>query len=102
MEPQAERKAGRVVLDAQTAQDLMTPQPVTISERATITAAVELPDRRGISTVPVADAAGRPVGVRSRADIVRHTPEQSGQAVRAGQGCQQGEGGPCPHIRKGR
>jgi CBS domain-containing protein len=53
----------------------MTPNPVSIREGATVREAVELLTRRGISGAPVIDAAGRPVGVVSRADILVHDRE---------------------------
>jgi CBS domain-containing protein len=65
----------RLVLKAETAADLMTPNPVSIHQRATFHEAAVLLTDREISAVPVIDDAGRPVGVLSRADIVRHNRE---------------------------
>jgi CBS domain-containing protein len=65
----------RLVLKAETAADLMTPNPVSIHQRATVREAAALLTDREISAVPVIDDAGRPVGVLSRADIVRHNRE---------------------------
>jgi CBS domain-containing protein len=67
--------APRLVLEERTAADLMTPSPVSVREAATVREAVELLTRRGISGAPVIDAAGRPVGVVSRADILVHDRE---------------------------
>jgi CBS domain-containing protein len=53
----------------------MTPNPVSIRERATVAEAVELLTRRGISGAPVIDEAGRPVGVLTRADVLAHDSE---------------------------
>jgi CBS domain-containing protein len=65
----------RLVLKAETAEDLMTPNPVSIHQRATVHEAAALLTDREINAVPVIDDAGRPVGVLSRADIVRHDRE---------------------------
>jgi CBS domain-containing protein len=62
----------RLVLGAETAADLMTPNPVSIRDSATIVEAVSLLTNKGISGAPVIDDSGRPVGVLSRADIVAH------------------------------
>jgi CBS domain-containing protein len=58
-------------LNATTAEDLMTPNPVSISENATTPEAAAVLTAREISAVPVINEAGRPVGVLSRADLVR-------------------------------
>lgn len=61
-----------LALNAATAADLMTPNPLSIRQNATVReAAAFLSDRR-ISAAPVIDDAGRAVGVLSRADIVLH------------------------------
>ncbi|HEV3258262.1 MAG TPA: CBS domain-containing protein [Gemmataceae bacterium] len=54
----------------------MTPNPVSIRDVAGIREAVTLLTDRGISGAPVIDAAGRPVGVLSRADILVHDREK--------------------------
>lgn len=65
----------RLVLKANTAEDLMTPNPVSIPDKATLREAATVLTEREISAVPVIDDAGRPVGVLSRTDIVRHDRE---------------------------
>ena len=65
----------RLVLEEKKAAELMTPSPVSIREGATVHEAVELLTRRGISGAPVIDAAGRPVGVVTREDILVHDRE---------------------------
>jgi CBS domain-containing protein len=65
-------------LEAKTAADLMTPNPVSISERATILDAAGALSNRDISALPVINAAGRPVGVVSRTDIVRREAKPTG------------------------
>ena len=69
------RAAPRLVLPEWKAAELMTPNPVSIREGATVGEAVELLTRRGISGAPVIDAAGRPVGVVTREDILVHDRE---------------------------
>jgi CBS domain-containing protein len=67
----------RLTLHGATAADLMTPNPVSIQEEATISEAVTLLADRGLSAVPVVSEAGSPVGVLSRTDIVRHDREKA-------------------------
>lgn len=68
-EPQA---AGPLTLSAATAADLMTPNPVSISQNATVKEAAAFLANRGFSAAPVIDEAGRPVGVVSRTDVALH------------------------------
>jgi CBS domain-containing protein len=65
----------RLVLKDRTAADLMTVNPVSIREDATVREAVDLLTRRAISGAPVIDEAGRPVGVVSRGDVLVHDRE---------------------------
>src|SRR5947209_3051716 len=67
----------RLILCAETAADLMTPNPVSIRADATVTEAIALLADKGFSAAPVIDAAGQPVGVVSRTDILLHEREQS-------------------------
>jgi CBS domain-containing protein len=69
----------RLVLEADTARDLMTSNPVSISEHATVRQAAAVLMDREIGAVPVINDAGRPIGVLSRADIVRRERDASGQ-----------------------
>src|SRR5262249_28883167 len=62
-------------LAAETAADLMTPDPVSIRADATLREALALLIDRGFSAAPVIDAAGRPVGVLSRTDLLVHDRE---------------------------
>lgn len=64
-----------MTLDAATAVELMTDNPVSIRAEASIMEAVALLTDRGFSAAPVIDEAGRPVGVVSRADILVHDRE---------------------------
>jgi CBS domain-containing protein len=70
--PQELQAAGSMTLAAATAADLMTPNPISIRQNATVKEAAAFLTDRGFSASPVIDEAGRPVGVVSRADIVVH------------------------------
>jgi CBS domain-containing protein len=63
-------------LPAGTAAGLMTTNPVSLEADATLREAVALLADRGISAAPVIDQAGRPVGVFSRSDVLRHDREE--------------------------
>jgi CBS domain-containing protein len=65
-----------MTLRAKTAADLMTPNPVSLRDVATVREAVTLLTDKGFSAAPVIDQAGRPVGVLSRADILVHDREK--------------------------
>jgi CBS domain-containing protein len=62
----------RLILQAETAEDLMTSNPVSVSENTTSREAASLLTYREINAVPVINQAGRPIGVLSRADLLRH------------------------------
>jgi len=72
-----------LVLAAQTAEELMAPNPISLRGDATIPEAVALMTDRGFSAAPVIDEAGRPVGVLSRTDVLIHEREQVRHAQRA-------------------
>jgi predicted transcriptional regulator len=61
-----------LMLHAETAQDLMTKNPVSIRHDMTIQNAAAFLIEKEISAAPVIDDAGRAVGVLSHTDIVRH------------------------------
>ena len=65
----------RVILCAETAADLMAPNPVSIAAAASVQEAAAFLADKGFSATPVIDEAGRPVGVLSRSDIVVHDRE---------------------------
>src|SRR5262245_1674819 len=65
----------RFVLLADTARDLMSPNPVSLRADATLREAIALLADKGFSAAPVIDAAGLPVGVLSRSDILVHDRE---------------------------
>lgn len=68
--------AAPLMLQARTAADLMTSNPVSVPADATIEDATAFLIDRGFSAAPVIDRAGRPVGVISRADILVHDREK--------------------------
>ena len=65
----------RLILCAETAADLMMPNPVSIAAGATVKEATAFLGDKGFSAAPVIDEAGRPVGVLSQSDIVVHDRE---------------------------
>ncbi|MBI1913177.1 MAG: CBS domain-containing protein, partial [Planctomycetes bacterium] len=69
-----------LTLAADTAEQLMTPNPVSISASASVQEAIALLTDRGFSAAPVIDEAGRPVGVLSRSDILIHQREYTRHA----------------------
>jgi CBS domain-containing protein len=70
------KRSVRLVLQAETASDLMKPNPVSIRDNASIQEAIALLTDKGFSAAPVIDNAGRPVGVVSRSDILTHDREK--------------------------
>ena len=64
-------------LHAALAEDVMSPNPVSIREELTVHEAVVFLTERRISAAPVINEAGRPVGVVSEADILRHNREHA-------------------------
>jgi CBS domain-containing protein len=65
------------MLSAETAADLMTANPVSVRESATLREALALLIDKGFSAAPVIDGAGRPVGVLSRSDLLIHDRESA-------------------------
>jgi CBS-domain-containing membrane protein len=74
--PRNRTEPARLVLDAVTAADLMSDNPVSVRADATVAEAVQLLTRRGYSAAPVIDLSGRAVGVVSRSDVLVHDREQ--------------------------
>jgi len=62
---------------AATAEELMTANPLSIREEATVAEAIRFLSDHGISAAPVIGEGGRPVGVVSQTDIVVHERERS-------------------------
>jgi CBS domain-containing protein len=65
-----------LTLWAETAADLMMPNPMSICADATVREAVAALTDHGYSAAPVIDEAGRPLGVVSRADILVYDREK--------------------------
>jgi CBS domain-containing protein len=63
-------------LCAETAADLMMANPISVREDANVREALVLFTDKGFSAAPVIDAAGRPVGVLSRFDLLVHDREK--------------------------
>jgi CBS domain-containing protein len=70
-------KPPRLVLQADTAEDLMSDNPISLREDADIQEAVALMTRRGYSAAPVINDSGRAVGVVSVTDILIHDRESA-------------------------
>lgn len=68
--------AGVLKLQAQTAADLMAPNPISISADANVREALALLTDKGFSAAPVINEAGHPVGVVSRGDLLLHDREK--------------------------
>jgi len=71
-----EQTSAHLTLRAETAAELMSPNPVSISDTATVREALALLTDKGFSAAPVIDEAGRPVGVLSRTDLLVHQREE--------------------------
>lgn len=65
-----------VVLRGRTAEELMTPNPISIREELLLREAIAFLVDRRISGAPVIDEAGRPVGVLTQTDILIHDREE--------------------------
>lgn len=70
--------AARASLEKRTAAELMTPNPLSIRESASVAEAIRFLTNKGFSAAPVIDAGGRPIGVLSRADILVFDRENAG------------------------
>jgi CBS domain-containing protein len=78
----ATKTRGRaLVLRPESAADLMTPNPQSVRQNASVREAAAFLVDKGFSAAPVIDEAGRPVGVLSRADIIVHDRERTEHAV---------------------
>ena len=69
------RATGRLELQADTAAELMSGNPVSVNDKATVREALAMLIDKGFSAAPVIDEAGRPVGVLSRTDLLVHDRE---------------------------
>ena len=69
------RSECRLTLCADTASDLMVPNPISLRADASVAEAMRLFTDKGITAAPVIDDSGRPVGVISRSDLLIHQCE---------------------------
>ena len=65
----------RLTLCADTASDLMVPNPISLRAEAIVAEAMLLFTAKGITAAPVIDDSGRPIGVISRSDLLIHQCE---------------------------
>lgn len=70
------RENPRLRLNADTAADLMTANPVSLNQNATLKEALDLFTNNNFTVAPVIDNAGRAVGVLSSSDILVHDRER--------------------------
>ena len=66
-----------MALDARTAADLMTPNPLSIGCGMSILDAANFLATRGMIAAPVIDEAGRPVGILKSSDIRKHKGQRA-------------------------
>ena len=64
-----------LMLRARTAADVMAPNPVSIRSDASFEDAVRLFTTKGVTSAPVINDAGHPIGVLSRSDLLIHERE---------------------------
>ena len=69
----------RLSLCADTASDLMVPNPISLRADASVAEAMLLFTEKGITAAPVIDDSGRPIGVISRSDLLIHQCEDQKQ-----------------------
>lgn len=62
----------RLSLHAETARDIMHADPLSIRAEATLPEILAFFTQRNVSAAPVMNAAGRPIGVISRSDVLVH------------------------------
>jgi CBS domain-containing protein len=65
-----------LTLNAGSAEDLMTANPLSICDEASVRDAVAFLVEKGVSGAPVIDVAGRPVGVVTQTDLLVHEREK--------------------------
>jgi predicted transcriptional regulator len=70
-----------VQLQARTAAELMTPNPLSLRASLTLREAIAFLVDRSLSGAPVIDEAGRPVGVLTQSDILIHDREEVDHVV---------------------
>jgi CBS domain-containing protein len=71
----AERASALNALSGKTAREVMTANPVTVAEGATLGAVADLMARKRLKRLPVVDASGALIGIVSRLDLLRTVAE---------------------------
>ncbi len=69
--PELDAELARLRQSPQVVQQVMTPNPITLTPETTVPVAVELMLSQGIKRLPVINPQQQPVGVVSRVDILR-------------------------------
>jgi CBS domain-containing protein/PII-like signaling protein len=70
-----ERASALQELEGKKAGDVMTPNPVTVVDGATVTAVADVMAHKRLKRLPVVDTAGKLVGIVSRLDLLRTVAE---------------------------
>lgn len=70
-----------LTLQAQTMQEIMTPEPITVGLQATLHEVAALMTDARIGALPVLNEEGFPAGIITQADIVRYEREQTRYAI---------------------
>jgi CBS domain-containing protein len=86
-----------LTLHARTAAELMTADPKSVRQDATVAEVAAFLSTRGFSAAPVIDEAGRPVGVVSRTDLLHHHGQRAVRLLAAP--LARGDGGAEPSDR---
>src|ERR1035441_9165851 len=81
----------RVTLHAETAAGLMVSNPVSIRDEASVLDAIVFFTNKGFNAAPVIDAAGCPVGVVSRSDVLIHERTNAQWGPRANERFESGD-----------
>jgi CBS domain-containing protein len=71
------KKEQALTLQAKTATELMSPNPVSLRDDAPLQDAIAALVSKGFRAAPVIDAAGRPVGVLSSSDVLVNEREKT-------------------------
>lgn len=66
-----------ITLLAETAAEIMTPGPVSLEATATVAEAAQFLTARGFGAAVIIDAAGHPIGVVTKTDLLIHAREKS-------------------------
>jgi CBS domain-containing protein len=70
-----ERASALQQIEGKKAGDVMTPNPVTVVDGATVTAVADVMAHKRLKRLPVVDTAGKLVGIVSRLDLLRTVAE---------------------------